>query len=99
MRIQVTEVQCGGSTVGETAKALIPVGTYKRAVLFVEVKALAGNAGSVFVGAAGTVSATQGYQLDAGESVQLPVESAEVLSIVGSEASQGYTFCDLLERF
>jgi len=89
--VKVKSIQAGAGTVGVAAQVLIPANTYRNPAFYVEVKADADNSGDVFVGES-AVSATQGYRLDAGESVQIPIEDPSTLSVIGSAADQSYTW-------
>ncbi len=92
MRVLVHEIQAGSGTVGATKAPLIPVDSFRNPALYIEIKADATNTGDVFVGNIDTVSATQGYRLDAGESVQIPIENPAALGAIGSAADQSYTW-------
>lgn len=55
---------------------------------YVYIKANAGNTGDVYVGLAG-VSASNGYPLDAGEEVKIPVDDPSKIWVIGSADNQG----------
>lgn len=75
-------------TVGTTPQAL---GHSRRAVKYVEVRALSTNAGKIYVGPS-TVSASTGYELSAGESVKINIDDPAKVWVVASQASQGYSY-------
>jgi len=71
----VTEFAAGTISVGTSAATLPRLKAFK----FVKLKANSGNAGVISVGA---------YQLLAGEELEVPVDRADKLRIVASQASQ-----------
>ncbi len=73
-------------TVGTSAVQLDATGTATK--FGVLVKALDGNAGTVYVGASGAVTTGTGYELGAGESVFLPVNNTNLIWALSSQASQ-----------
>jgi hypothetical protein len=46
----------------------------------------------VYVGHGNGVSTTNGFQLDAGERVEIPIDSLDKVWVVGGAASQGYSW-------
>lgn len=83
-------------TVGATAVQLST--TSKPAGIGVLIKAGANNSGFIYVGEAATVTAlgtdadTDGFELDAGESVLIPVDDANKIYVIGSDADQVVSF-------
>lgn len=55
------------------------------------VKASLGNSGNVYVGHDSSVSSANGYELDAGEFIELPVEDTDKIWVIGSDAAQEYS--------
>lgn len=84
----VEEFLTGHGTVGTTSQV---VGIARRTVKGVWIKADLGNADNVYVGHAQSVEAN-GYLLDAGESVFVPIDSLDKVWVYGGAASQGYSY-------
>ena len=73
-------------TVGTTAVQLTTKTRALKTGLII--KALAANAGTVYVGTA-SVTTSVGFELSAGEGVKIPVEDASSLYAIASAVSQG----------
>jgi hypothetical protein len=88
-QMSVSEFNAGqGTTTPSTVTPIVAAGFGHKAYRFVKVRALATNAGSILVGPA-TVSASSGYPLAAGESVEIPIDSPEKV-FVYSTGAYGY---------
>jgi hypothetical protein len=77
--------------VDTTAEAL--VSSSKRATRGVQLKAAAENTGTIYVGmdsgvTAGSVDATDGFPLAAGEGLFLPIDDASKVYVIGSANNQ-----------
>lgn len=79
----------GGSTVGTSAQA---AGMDFHATKSVTIKANAGNTGKVYVGHDANVTAATGFQLAAGESVEIAVDTLAKVFVIADAASQGYSW-------
>lgn len=55
-------------------------------------KALSGNGGSIYVGAAGSVSTSNGYELAAGEAVYLAVDDVSDVAIIDGSGGFGVSW-------
>jgi hypothetical protein len=55
---------------------------------YVRVQAASGNSGFIYVGHDGSVTASNGWELDAGEHIEIPVDSPRKIWVIGSEANQ-----------
>lgn len=80
----------GHDTVGTSAKVLSPIAYEVKS--FVRIKADAANSNDVFVGANAGVTSANGYRLDAGESVDLPLATTDLIFVIGGASAQGYSF-------
>lgn len=82
------------SAIGTTAVAL--VSAPRRAARGVQLKAAAGNTANVFVGGAGvtagTLDATDGLPLAAGEGLMIPVDDASKIFLRAASGSQKVFF-------
>lgn len=64
----------------------------------IRIRASNGNSGDIFVGGSGVTAGdgadddTTGYQLDAGQEIELPVRNASQIYVIASAASQAITF-------
>lgn len=74
------------SDIDQTAEQLTDLSVPVRK--YVLVKANAANTGDVYVGRAG-VSASNGYPLDAGEEVKIPIDDPSKIYVIGSADNQG----------
>ena len=88
-RSSKAEFKAGTDTVGTTAQA---AGLGFEAAKSILVKASAGNTDKVYVGHDVNVSSTNGFELSAGESVEIPVDSLAKVYVVGGAASQVYSW-------
>jgi hypothetical protein len=57
----------------------------------IRIKALAGNTNKVYVGLVGVTTAT-GYELSAGNDVQVPCKDASTIYVIGGAAGQEVRF-------
>lgn len=84
----------GGAAVGETEVQLSETSVPLRSG--VRIVAALGNSGNVYVGhegvTPGTTPATDGYELDAGEDIFVPVNDLNKVYLIGSAASQAVTY-------
>lgn len=74
------------SDIDQVAEQLTTISVVARK--YVYIKANAGNSGDVYVGRQG-VSASNGYPLDAGEKVIIPVDDPSKIWVIGSADNQG----------
>jgi len=85
----------GQKSIG-TSAAFLVTNTATRCSKGVQIKAAAGNAGTVYVGksdvTANTAAATDGYPLAAGEEIFIPTDDASDVFAIASQASQGVFF-------
>jgi len=77
----------GQTTIGTTAGQL-STNTRSLAGGRILIKAHAANTGFIYVGFVPGVATTTGYQLDAGEEVEVPAASESIIYIIGSAAGQ-----------
>ena len=77
------------STIGTSAVQLTT--STQRCNDGVRVKALAGNSGTVYVGASGVTTST-GWPLTAGQEVLFPVQTANAIWAIASASSQVVAF-------
>mgnify|MGYP000066255289 CR=1 FL=1 len=91
-QITVPEFFFGHGTVGTTREQITTAAHVARK--YVKVKADLGNGDNVFVGGVGVANTgdTQGYTLDAGEEVEIPVDRANKVWVIGGDADQGYSW-------
>lgn len=80
------EFKTGQTTIGTTAARLIPAG--HKAYSYVYIEADIGNTNDIFVGHDGGVSSANGWRLDAGQSITIPIDDPNKIWIVGGAASQ-----------
>jgi len=88
-KIAVPEFKTGHGTVGTTAAV---VGPAFPCVKGVKIKADLTNADNVYVGHSDSVTAANGFLLDAGEEVTIEVDSLGKVFVIGGAASQGYSY-------
>lgn len=88
-RSSTAEFYAGADTVDTTAKK---AGIALPAARGVTIKADAANAGVVYVGHHTGVDAASGYALAAGESVEIAVDSLDKVYVIGSAATQAYSW-------
>lgn len=86
-QVTVGEFKAGHGTVDDTP---IKAGLTLHAMKHVKIKADLDNSDNVYVGHDQNVSASNGYPLDAGEEVDVPVDSLDKVWVVGGAADQGY---------
>jgi len=79
----------GAGTVGTSEQV---AGMDFGAAKSVTIKANAGNTGNIYVGHAASVSATTGFQLAKGESVEIAIDSLAKVFVIADAASQGYSW-------
>ena len=60
-------------------------------ILSITIKALAGNTGFIYVGGSG-VSSSNGFELDAGDSVTLAIDEADEIWLDSSVSGEGVSF-------
>lgn len=90
----------GRRTVGATAAPIFSTETSERCRTGIEIKASAGNAGTIYVGTSSGVTAdldddTDGYPLAAGQSILLPfpsVQDPNQVHVIASTSGQKYWF-------
>lgn len=79
----------GGDTVGTTAQV---AGPDLQAYRSVKIKASLGNTNNIYVGHSASVTTTTGYELDAGEEVEIFVDSLGKVFVIGGAADQDYSW-------
>jgi hypothetical protein len=85
-QMSVSEFNAGqGTTTPVTVTQLVATGLGHKAYRFVKVRALASNGGSILVGPA-TLSASSGYPLAAGESIEIPIDNPEKVFVYATSA-------------
>lgn len=85
----VPEFKTGHDTIGTTPAV---AGVELLALKYVRIKADLGNSDNVYVGNTPSVSSENGFQLDAGEHVDIPVDSLAKVFVVGDAADQGFSY-------
>jgi hypothetical protein len=85
----VPEFKTGHGTVGTTAAKAGPAFPCKK---YARIKADLANGDFVYVGHADTVTSSNGFVLDAGEYVDIPVDSLDKVWVIGGAAAQGYSY-------
>lgn len=80
------EFKTGVVTIGVTAAKLLNSG--HRAYSYVLLEADAANGNDVYVGHDGSVSASNGWRLDAGQNVMIPINDPSKIWIIGGAADQ-----------
>ena len=88
-RSSKAEFKTGTGTAGTTAQA---AGLGFEAAKSVLIKAAAANTDKVYVGHSLNVSSANGFELSAGESVEIPVDSLGKVFVIGGAASQVYSW-------
>lgn len=86
----VAEFKTGHGTVGTSAAQVSDLAF--RATKYVKIKADLGNTDNVFIGHDASVTASTGYFLDAGEEVEIPIDSLDKVWIIADAADQGYSW-------
>lgn len=81
---QPAAIRNGNAVVGTTASQMTATSTTVRKVYL---KAPSTNTGIVYVGAAG-VTTTTGYELQAGQSVELEISNLNLIYVIASAAAQ-----------
>lgn len=91
-QITVQEFQFGHGVVGTAAQQITELSF--RAKKYVKVKADLTNGNNVYVGGSTVANTgdTQGYTLDAGEEVEIPIDYANKVWVIGGAADQGYSW-------
>jgi hypothetical protein len=85
-QMSVSEFDAGqGTTTPAAVTPLVAAGFGHKSYKFVRVRALATNAGSILVGPA-SLSASSGYPLAAGESIEIPIDSPEKVFVYATGA-------------
>lgn len=84
------EFKAGHGVVGTNPQRASTL-TFK-AYKVVRIKADMGNSDFVYVGDHEGISSTSGFQLDAGESVDIPIDQIDKVWVVGGDADQGYSW-------
>ena len=84
------EFMAGHGTIGTTATkaSALQIKAYHS----VKIKADSANTDNVYVGQSDQVTSTNGYQLDAGEEVEIPVDRLDKVWVIGGAAAQGYSW-------
>jgi hypothetical protein len=85
----VSEFKTGHGTVGGTAAVAGPA---FRCIKGVTIKADLANGNNVYVGHDNSLSASNGFVLDAGEEVFIEVDSLASVWVFGGAADQGYSY-------
>lgn len=88
-RSSKAEFKAGTGSVGTSAQKLAEGFPAAKSVT---VKASAANTGNLYVGDAGSVSASNGFLLAKGESVEIAIDAADKIWIVADAAAQGYSW-------
>jgi hypothetical protein len=89
LNLSYHEFKAGHGTIGTTAARAgvgIPV------ALKVIIKADLANGNNIYVGHDSSVSGTNGFTLDAGEFVEIEIDSLDKIWVVGGAADQGYSW-------
>jgi hypothetical protein len=85
----VPEFNTGHLVVGTTAVA---AGVELPALKYVRIKADLDNDDNIYVGNSANVTSGNGFLLDAGEHVDVPVDSLAKVFVIGGLADQGFSF-------
>jgi len=84
------EIRTGQNTIGATAVAAIP-GLGMTPIHGIRIRAAATNAGLIYVGRAGVTAAT-GFELGAGQEIDIEIDDRASLHVIASIASQKYSW-------
>jgi hypothetical protein len=93
----VTEFRTGHDTVGDSASAPLVRDGSGNALAFpakkhVKVKADLVNTDNVYIGHDANVTEGGGFTLDAGEEVNIEVDSTDKVWVIGGDTGQGYSW-------
>lgn len=88
-QVTVPEFKTGHGTVGTSAAKAGPAFICKK---YVRIKADLSNGDNVYVGHDDKVTSSNGFVLDAGEYVDIPVDQLDKVWVIGGAASQGYSY-------
>jgi hypothetical protein len=86
-RSSLPEFSCNHDSVDNVAaKQIVATGYARPAYRGITIKAFTANSGILYIGSNANVSADNGYQLPAGEQVEIPVDSPDKCWIIGDSA-------------
>lgn len=84
------EFHVGNGTVGTSSQKITALSL--KAYKYVKVRADAGNGNDIYVGTSENVSASNGFILDAGEEVEIPIDFTDKVWVLGGAADQDYSW-------